>query len=78
MPERLYFQKLCASAIQINTVNPAVKNQITPLQGLDIHSLNKKFIQGYRLDIDYLIKNKPQQTHTSKNDFKLKQAGLKE
>jgi len=69
LPENLYFQKLCASAIQINTVNPAVKNQIIPQQGLDIYSLNKKFSQGYRLDVDYLIKNKPRQTHADKNDI---------
>jgi len=70
-PDKIFFQKLCSSAIQINIVNRVVNNPIDGLQEHTVKSLNEKFKEGYRLDIDYLIKNKPQQTHVGKNDFKL-------
>ena len=70
-PSYLYFQKLCASAIQVNRVNTSIDN---PINGLDEHTvevLNKKYIQGYRLDIESIEKNKPKETHVGHEYFKL-------
>lgn len=72
LPDNIYFKTLCASAIQINTVNPVIKNQINPQQGFDIYSLNKKYIEGYRLDIDWLKNSKLASTHLNEQHFRLK------
>jgi hypothetical protein len=75
-PKKLFFQKLFCSAIQVNIVNTAVNNPIDGSHEHTVEALNEKFKEGHRLDIDYLIKNKPQQTHVGKESFRLKQ-GIK-
>jgi len=58
LPGYLFFQKLCASAIQVNIVNTSVDN---PTDGTDKHTvevLNEKYKQGYRFDIEAIEENK--------------------
>jgi hypothetical protein len=69
--KKLFFQKLCCSAIQVNLVNAVVDNPIDGSQEHTAEALNEKFKEGYRLDISYLEENKPRETHTGKKDFKL-------
>ena len=66
LPDYIYFQKLCASAIQVNLVNTSTDNEH---QGTDEHtvqSLNNKYKEGYRLDINYVSEHKPKATHCGK------------
>ena len=71
-PGKIFFQKLCSSAIQVNIVNTVVDNPTNGSQEQAVEILNEKYKQGYRFDIDYLIKNKPRQTHVGKDHFQLK------
>jgi len=75
LPPLLYFQKLCASAIQINRVNTSKEN---PIDGTDEHTvevLNEKYRQGYRLDLEHLEENRPDATHVGQECFRLVQRG---
>ena len=71
-PKKLFFQKLCCSAIQVNIVNTVVDNPIDGSEEHTIFALNDKFKLSHRFDIDFLIKNRPQQTHVGKESFRLK------
>lgn len=71
MPDYLYFQKLCASAIQVNRVNTTVDNPTDGRSEHTIEALNEKYKQGYRLDIGAIEKNKPQVTHVGRQHFRL-------
>ncbi|MBN1125601.1 MAG: hypothetical protein JXA82_11380 [Sedimentisphaerales bacterium] len=67
----LYFQKICATTLQVNRVNTVVDN---PVYGTDEHAvetLNAKFQQGYRLNLDFLQKNKPSYCRVGKEYFQL-------
>ncbi|MCK5342234.1 MAG: hypothetical protein KAR20_02455, partial [Candidatus Heimdallarchaeota archaeon] len=70
-PSKIFFQKLCSSAIQVNIVNTVVDNPIDGAQEHTVEALNEKFKEGYRLDISSLKKNKPSQTHAGRKHFKL-------
>jgi len=59
VPDNLYFQKLCASAIQVNIVNTSVDNPIDGTNEHTVEVLNERYIQGYRFDIEAIEKNKP-------------------
>ena len=63
LPAHLYFQKLCAAAIQVNMVNTSNNNEDENSNDHTVEALNEKYRQNYRLDIDFIIKNKPTQTH---------------
>jgi len=70
-PKYLFFQKLCASAIQINRVNTAIDN---PVDGSDQHTvetLNEEYRKGYRFDIEAIERNKPEGTHVGREYFRL-------
>lgn len=71
MPGYLYFQKLCASAIQINRVNTTVDNPIDGSSEHTVEALNEKYKQGYRFDMCAIEKNKPVETHGGQEHFKL-------
>lgn len=71
LPGSLYFQKLCASAIQVNMVNTSTKNEWDGTAEHTVESLSKKYREGFRLDIDALSKKKPKQYHCGKECFKL-------
>lgn len=71
LPSCLFFQKLCASAIQVNIVNTSVDN---PTDGTDkqtVEVLNEKYKHGYRFDIKGIEKNKPKATHAGREYFSL-------
>jgi hypothetical protein len=72
LPAFLYFQKLCASAIQVNMVNVTDRKTFDSLPDYTIETLAEKYKQGYRLDIDFISKNKPVNTHCDRELFKLK------
>jgi hypothetical protein len=71
LPSSLYFQKLCASAIQVNLVNTSTKNTFDGSAEYTVEALNSKYKQGYKFDIDYLVQHKPQRSGCGKNYFKL-------
>ena len=74
VPDCLYFQKLCASAVQVNTVNTELDNPIDSPVNLTVEALNEQYKQGYRFDIEAIKNNKPQTTHVGNNHFKLKKS----
>ncbi len=71
LPVWLYFQKICASAIQVNTVNTSTDNENEGSGKHTVQALAGKYKQGYRLDIDFVAKNKPTATHCRHTHFNL-------
>lgn len=71
LPGYLYFQKLCASAVQINRVNTTTDNPTDGLSEHTVQALNEKYKQGYRLDIEAFENNKPETTHVGQEYFRL-------
>ena len=72
LPKFLYFQKICATTLQVNRVNTTVAN---PVYGTDEHSvetLNAKYQQGYRLDLEFLRTNKPAYVRMGQEYFHLR------
>ncbi len=55
----LYFQRICATTLQVNRVNTVVANPIYGGEDLSVEALNEKFRNGYRLDTHYLQTHKP-------------------
>ena len=72
IPNWLYFQKLCASAIQVNLVNTSTQNDFDGSAEYTIEELNSKYKQGSRFDINSVVDNKPTETHSGREHFKLK------
>lgn len=68
----LAFQKICATAIQGNTVSVSTLNEAHNSAEMTVEVLNEKYKQGWRLDIDWLEQNKPEQTHSGKDRFRIK------
>jgi hypothetical protein len=68
----LAYQKICASAIQVNMVNTSTANDWDDSAEFTVEALNEKYKQGCRLDIDWLTKHKPEQTHSGKECFCIK------
>lgn len=71
LPGYIYFQKLCASAIQVNIVNTSTVNEIDGSDELTVVKLAEKYREGYRFDIRALKKNKPNSFHCGKECFSL-------
>jgi len=72
LPKRLYSQKQCATAIQVNMVNTTTKDSFDGSQDLTVEALNEKYKQDHRLNIEYVAQNKPVNTHCDREYFKLK------
>ncbi len=70
-PHSIYFQKSCASAIQVNMVNTTTKQFFDGEEDLTVKTLNEKYKQGYRFDLDFVAKNRPVGTHGEQECFKL-------
>lgn len=71
LPSLLCFQKQCAAAVQVNTVNTSTKNPLyTPVE-YTVENLAEKYKQGYRLDISSIASNKLSGTHRGRECFKL-------
>ena len=62
---------VCASAVQVNLVNTATRNEFDDSGGFTIQLLAEKYKQGYKLDIESIAKNKPTQQHCGSEHFKL-------
>lgn len=71
LPSQLYFQKICAAAIQVNMVNTSTSNESDSCAEYTVETLAERYRQGYRLDIDAIVNNKPTQTHCGKEYFTL-------
>lgn len=71
LPGLLCFQKLCASAIQVNAVNISTDNQFDNSGGYTVEALADKYRKGHRLDIEAIEKNRPERTHVGGEYFKL-------
>ena len=69
LPASIYFQKLCASAIQVNMVNTSTNNEVDNSAEYSVEALNEKYKQGCRLDIDFVVSNKPTHSHCGKESF---------
>lgn len=71
LPQRIYFQKLCASAIQVNIVNTSTLNETDGSAELTVEKLMEKYRDGYRFDICALERDKPSGFHCGKECFGL-------
>jgi len=71
LPKKLFFKKTCASAIQVNMVNVTTRDEGDKTSEFSVKRLAEKFVKGYRFDIDFLFENKPTETHSGPEYFKL-------
>jgi len=72
LPNFLFFQKQCATAVQVNMVNTSMlRNEFYEYSEYAIEVLADKYKQGYRFDIDNLTRNKPTTIHCGPEYFKL-------
>jgi len=72
LPNFLFFQKQCSTAIQVNMVNTSILcNEFYEYSEYAIEVLANKYKQGYRFDINNLTRNKPTDTHCGPEYFKL-------
>ena len=67
----IYFQKLCATAVQANMVNTSTQNIAEGTTEHTVEVLNEKYKNGFRLDIDFVSQKKPVGTHCGTEHFKL-------
>ncbi len=72
MPDYIYFQKLCASAIQVNMVNTSTENAHAGTDEHTVEELNNKYKKGYRFDIDFVAQRRPLEVSSGREYFKLK------
>jgi len=72
LPPYIYFEKQCAAAVQVNLVNTTTRSDDLTEEQNTVEALNNKYQQGFRVDIDYLVTNKPLDTHCDEQYFKLK------
>ncbi|UCC98528.1 MAG: hypothetical protein JSW66_01275 [Phycisphaerales bacterium] len=71
LPGYTYFQKICATAIQVNRVNTSTKNAYYGTDEHTVEALNDKYRQGYRLDIDYVAESSPTEPGCGPEHFRL-------
>jgi len=71
LPGLLFFQKLCASAIQVNIVNIPVRKKFDSSGEYTVETLAEKYKHGYKLDINFVSQNKPSGTHSGLECFRL-------
>jgi len=71
LPGFIYFQKQCATAVQVNMVNVTTRKVFDSSAQHMVKALNESYKRGYRLDIDFVVNNKPTDTHCGKDYFRL-------
>jgi len=72
LPSLLFFQKQCATAIQVNMVNTSAKDkEFGGDREYTVEVLADKYKHGYRLDIEQIARNKPSGTQSGPEYFKL-------
>jgi len=69
LPAYIYFQRHCASAVQVNMVNTVTSNESDDSAEHTVEALAKKYEQGYRLDTNFVAKHKPSGTHCGNEYF---------
>lgn len=74
LPPYLYFQRICATTLQVNRVNTVIANPVYGGEEHSVETLNEKFRQGYRLDAAYLERNKPTYMRVGQEYFRLRAA----
>jgi hypothetical protein len=72
VPNWIFFQTLCASALQVNMVNVTLRKAFEGSDEYTVEALAQKYQHGYRLDIDFVSKNRPPGIHGGPEHFKLK------
>lgn len=72
VPNWILFQKLCASALQVNMVNVTPRKVFEGSTEHTVEALAQKYTQGYRLDIDFVSQNRPPGIHGGLEHFRLK------
>ena len=75
LPPYTYFQRLCASAIQVNMVNTVTRRKVAEANEFTVESLNERFKEGYRLDIDFVAASRPTIKGCGREFFRLKKLG---
>jgi hypothetical protein len=73
LPRYVYFQKHCASAVQVNLVNTSTRSDVQDVAEHTPEALAEKYRQGYRLDVDFVAGHKPKGTHCGQEYFRLRQ-----
>lgn len=71
LPPYTYFQRLCATAIQVNMVNTSTKGPFDGANEYTVERLNSKYKDGFRFDIDFVVKNKPNALAGGREYFRL-------
>ena len=71
LPENTYFQRQCASAIQVNMVNTSTRSNHYGNESQTVEALNEKYKNNYRFDIDFLTQNRPSEPGCGQKYFKL-------
>ncbi len=71
LPQYTYFQKQCATAIQINMVNTSTNNTHFGTEDHTVEALNKKYKNNYKFDIEFLTQNIPSEPGCGQRYFKL-------
>jgi len=74
LPGFTYFQKICATAIQVNMVNTSTLNKHYGTGEHTVEALNDKYREGYVLDIDLVAAGKPQTAGSGPEYFGLTRA----
>jgi len=74
LPPYLYFQRICATTLQVNRVNTVIANPVYGGDDQSVETLNERFRRGYRLDIAYLEKNKPSHMRVGQEYLRLRAA----
>jgi len=70
-PQYLYFQKHCASAVQVNMVNTSNRNECLTCIQYTVELLAEKYRKGYRFDTVSLADESPKDTHCGPEFFRL-------
>ena len=71
VPDFTCFQKLCAVAVQVNMVNTSTKNTFDGTQEHTVEALNRKYRDGFRLDIDFVAAQRPNAPSCGQRCFRL-------
>jgi hypothetical protein len=71
VPNYLYFEKPCASAVQVNMVNVTTDNTFDGSGEHTVQALAESYRRGYRLDIDFVAARRPPGPHCGRECFRL-------
>jgi hypothetical protein len=78
LPDYTYFQKSCGCAIQVNMVNTSTQNTLEDSDEHTVETLNDKYKNNYRVDIDFVAASRPTEPGGGRELFKLKKIGSRD